>query len=464
MSSETRALAGSYIRLAVAYFILVTFMWTVGIEGIYGHPAPFYAFLRPAFQFDNLLWIVQAMLVVPTLLFVTLSALKHHRLLESDMGKGTEGRLIAWFILLAFVLPASIAMMRGGLDGISDAYNRQSYEYIGDIGKVGNIKALFARYEEIHEYFSMHAKVHPPGPIVILWLMSYIVGQSPLGLSLATMAFGAFSVVPFYLWIRELFNQRVAIQTTLLYIFVPTIVIFSATSADITFMPFTLFTLFLFTLSINRGTLRYALAAGVMYAFCSLISFSLVSIGAFFGLMGLWKLRESKTRFNVVVTAGGMIASLLLTHYLVWLWSGFNVFNVFELSKAQFDTDQAMLDIYDPRYPSWVFKILNPLSWFYFAGLPVSLLCIRQIFQRGGDHRALFVIIGITLVAFDILYLARGEGERSAMYILPFVLIPAGYFMAQMTQKTNSLQPLALTLAFLALQCWLTEAILYTYW
>lgn len=464
MSPETRALAGSYTRVALAYFILVTLMWTVGIEGIYGHPTPFYASLRPAFQLENLLWILQAMLVVPTLLFITLATLKRHHLLESDLSKGTERRLIAWFVLLAFAVPASIAMMRGGLDGITMAYDRQSYEYISDIGVGGSIHGLFEKFEHYHQYLSMHSKVHPPGPVAILWIMSYIVGRTPVMLSLATMVFGAFSVMPFYLWVRELFNQRVAIQTTLLYIFVPTIVIFTATSADITFMPFTLITLFFFTRSINRGSLRYALAAGVTYALCSLISFSLVSIGTFFGLIGLWKLRESKTRFNVVVTAGGMIVSLLVTHYLVWLWSGFNIFNVFELSKAQFDTDQAMLDIHDPRYPSWAFKILNPLSWFYFAGLPVSLLCIRQIFQRSGDHRALFVIIGITLVAFDILYLARGEGERSAMYVMPFVLIPAGYFIARMTQKMDSLQPLGITLVFLALQCWLTEAILYTYW
>lgn len=461
---ESRALAGSYVRVSLAYFVLVWAMWVVGIEGIYGHPAPFYGYLRHAFYEGNLVWIVQALLVVPLLIGITLALLKRVMPGDDELLPRSERRLLGWFVLIAFVIPGSIAMMRGGLDGITAAYDRQSYEYISDIGVGGSIRGMFQKFEHYHSYLSMHSKVHPPGPIAILWLLSYGLGRSPLMLSLGTMALGAFSVVPFYLWIRELFNQRVSIQTTVLYVFIPTIVIFTATSADITFMPFTLFTLFFFTRSIQRGSLRYALLGGVTYALCSLISFSLLSIGVFFGLIGLWKLRSSDTRLNVLVTAGGMIVAMLATHVLVWWWGDFNIFRVFELSKAQFDTDQAQLDLIDPRYPAWVFKILNPLCWFYFAGIPISFLCVRQIFRRVGDHRALFVIIGITLVALDILYLARGEGERSAMYVMPFVVIPAGYALSEITRKTGSLQPLGLTLAFLAFQCWLTEAILYTYW
>jgi uncharacterized membrane protein len=197
---------------------------------------------------------------------------------------------------------------------------------------------------------------------------------------------------------------------------------------------------------------------------CSLLSFSLVGIGVFFGLIGLWKMQRAETRLHVVVTAAGMVVGLLALHYAVWLWSGMNIFRVFELCKAQFDVDQANLDRFDPRYPSWAFKFLNPMCWFYFAGIPVSVLALRQMLDRESEHRTFFWLVAITLVALDILYLARGEGERSAMYVMPFVVIPAGYFLSKVTRRTGSLAPLFVTLAVLAVQCWLTEAVLYTYW
>lgn len=461
---ETRRLSGLYTRAVLAYFLLIYVLWIIGIEGIYGHPAPFYALILPAFELSYLVWHIQSILVLGFSVILTLKGIQKLRLLEAEPDTKAQRRFIGWCVLMAFVVPASVAMIRGGIDGITQAYSRQAYEYIGDIGVGGSLRGLFSDYERYHEFLSMHSKVHPPGPIAILWIMSFVVGRTPLALSLATMAFGSLSIIPFYLWVRDLFGYRAAIHSTLLYIFVPTVVLFTATSADITFMPFVLTTLFLYWRSITRGSLRYALAAGVVYALCSLISFSLVGIGAFFGIVGLWKLMDPASRPKVVVTAIGMFITVLLTHYLVWLWSGFNVFRIFEFSRQQFDTDQMNLDIYDPRYPSWVFRFLNPLSWFYFAGIPISVLALKQLFDGKSEHRSFFIAIGITLVALDILYLARGEGERSAMYIMPFVVIPAGYCLTEITRRSGSIQALGFTLLCLALQCWFTESVLYTYW
>ena len=159
-----------------------------------------------------------------------------------------------------------------------------------------------------------------------------------------------------------------------------------------------------------------------------------------------------------------MIIGLIAVHFFMYFWADFNIFKVFELSKHQFDTDQMNLDIYDPRPESWVFKFINPLCWFYYAGIPISVLAIKQLLARKGDHRPLFIIIGLTLFVLNLLYLARGEGERSAMYIMPFIVILAGNCIARITQESGSKQAFVFTLIVLAIQCWLTEAILYTYW
>jgi hypothetical protein len=70
----------------------------------------------------------------------------------------------------------------------------------------------------------------------------------------------------------------------------------------------------------------------------------------------------------------------------------------------------------------------------------------------------------LTLAVLSFTYLGRGEGERSAMYILPFVALPAAHLIDQIGRMTRSFAPLAVTAAFLGLQCWAIESVLYTFW
>ncbi len=126
--------------------------------------------------------------------------------------------------------------------------------------------------------------------------------------------------------------------------------------------------------------------------------------------------------------------------------------------------DQANLDLMTPCFPGWSWKLLNPVCWLYFAGIPVSVLFLRRLVRPEAGTRTLFLIFALTLVVLDLLYLARGEGERSAMYIIPFLVVPAAHLIDRIGHETRSIVPLAATVCFLAAQCWFTETMLYTYW
>ena len=126
----------------------------------------------------------------------------------------------------------------------------------------------------------------------------------------------------------------------MLYTLMPTIVLFTATSADILFMPITLATLWLFTRALNRGSIGAAVGAGLLYGVLGLLSFSLLAIGAYFAFMGLQKLREKDRLPRVAVTAVVMIACAVSVHVAIHWWSGYSTLEVLEVSKAQFDTDQ----------------------------------------------------------------------------------------------------------------------------
>jgi len=513
-------LADAYLRATILYLAFVALLWFVGLEGIHGHPFPFYAQWAPVFtgsvassvvfgvvaialgvrlprqaRWKPVCYAVGGLLVAGGTVFLLASGGEDTRMTAIavtgfvlstaflggaavllvrvvESGGGDPGvwfpqrrrRVLFGVFVFAVLFPILVASIRGGPAAIAHPYERAAYEYVTDIGVGGSIPGLFAEYAEVHPHLSMHSKVHPPGPIAILWLMSYVVGRTPFMLGLATVVFGGLSVFPMHALAREILTPRAALVAALLYACVPTIVLFTATSADILFMPFTLATLLCFWRALHRPSIGYALVAGALYGTLGLISFSLLTVGAFFGFIGLWRLGSPKTRMAVIRTAALMLVAVVAVHGAAYLTTGYNSIEVFELAKAQFDADQANLDLADPRLPSWAWKIANPLAWFFYLGVPVSLLCLWRVVRPGRDARGWVWSIALTLLVLDILYLARGEGERSAMYIVPFVVLPAAHMLDDWMAEADSWRPAIVTLLFLGVQSIAIECMLYTYW
>jgi len=465
LSVATRGLVGAYTRWLLWYLVAVAVVWALGFEGVYYHPTPFYGILRPRFDLTSWPWHGLALGVFLAGFILWYRCVRQGDWFEGEWPAKSVCLFVAGLVVFAIVFPAALATVREGPSGIPASYERHDKEYIGDIGKGLSIRGFFHDYLTMHPHLSMHSKVHPPGPVALLWAFSLVAfSQGAWPMSIATILFGATAVIPLYFWVKDLAGPRVARTACSLYVVTPTIALFTATSADILFMPFTVTTLFLFWRALDRKSVAYALAAGCTYALMSLLSFSLLGIGAFFGFVGLWRLFEKGRRLAVFQTAALMLAAFVATQLAVRWWSGFDVIACFQVCKAQFDTDQANLDLLTPRFPGWSWKFLNPLCWLYFAGIPVSLLFLRRLVKPEAATRTLFLMFALTLVVLDLLYLARGEGERSAMYIIPFLVAPAAHMIDCIGHETRSIVPLAATVCFLAAQCWFTETMLYTYW
>ncbi|NLV40360.1 MAG: glycosyltransferase family 39 protein [Candidatus Hydrogenedentes bacterium] len=477
LSPAARRLAAGAAGTLALWFAGMLLLWEVGVESIYGHPTPFYALFAPVFPG------AAGMAGVLVCLIVGGWALRRSAVAgtlacpePTPPAPRSLARFLAGVFLFLILFACAVAVTRG-FDGIAQAYQREAYEVVGDIGKAPSIRAFFGRYLGIHPYLSMHGKVHPPGPAALLWMLSYVVTNSALALSLATVAVASLAVFPLYGWVRGLFGPRSAAVAVLLYAVTPGVVLFTATSADALFTPFTLAALFLFQRALRGGSPGAAAAAGVAFACATLLKFSLLGLGAWFALCGLALLLRRDRWAAVFRTAAVMFGAFLAVHVAVRLWSGFDYVAAFQAAKAQFDTDQFHLDELDPRYPGWTFRVLfNPATWFYFAGIPVSLLFLRHCARPGraapepGGENALFpprtvlVLLVLAVLALNFLYLARGEGERSAMYLYPFLIAPAAHALAEICGRERRTAALWTVLAFLAGQTLLTETLFYTYW
>ena len=517
-------LAGRYFRTLLWVLLGILTLWLLGIEGIYGHPAPFYAAPSPAFSglivpgtmallgvaiwwgcsartngrpraqtvagmltlaglllalfyqyggsasqwrtvWETLRWHLLALAVFLGALAAWLYTLRRVDWWQREPGQRETAWMLLGLVTFAAVFACCIAMLRGGPAGISQAYMRASYEYVGDIGVSRGIGDLFGRYLELRPHLSMHAKVHPPGPIALLWILSYLVGREPMALSLATVVVGSLAVLPLHGWVHRLTgDRRIALTTCAVYACMPSVVLFTATSADILFTPVTLTTLYCFTRAIQGPSAGWALSAGTGFFVMSILKFSLIGVGAWFAFTGIYLVLWKHRWWAVIQTAILMIAAFLALHTLLWLTTGFDMIGAFLAAKAQFDLDQHNLDLLTPRMPAWAWKFMNPLAWLFFAGIPVSVLAIWRIRRPGDEFRALWICCLLTFLALDLLYLARGEGERSALYVFPFLALPAAHALHNIGAGLRSTTPLAATLAFLAAQTWGIEAYLYTYW
>jgi hypothetical protein len=364
-----------------------------------------------------------------------------------------------------FFFAGAVAELRGGpeglADGITKTYYRLTQEYIADIGQGGSIRGFMGQFIELHPDLSHHQGVHPPGPTILLWLLSFLVGREPYPLSLATMAGATLSIIPCFLWARELGGPRMGLVACAIFVFCPGVVAFTATSADMLFMPFTLTTLFLFERAVRRGFMFAALGAGVFYALAAFCSFNILCIGFYFGLVGLWELRDSEGRWPIVRTALLMIAGFVGTFVAMYLWSGFNMIECFLTGwkEQRFD-----LTTQTDRWPAPWWRLFHPLSVIYYVGIPVTVLFVQRLRRPDAILHATFVMMALTFLFLNLIIPARGEMERTGLYMYPLLIGPAAHFLTTRWQQTHSEAPLAVVLGFLAFQCWLTEYLFWSYW
>jgi hypothetical protein len=357
-----------------------------------------------------------------------------------------------------------ISMVRDGPVGIVSAFARQHYEVTGDIWAASSVYTLFNKYVEWQPFLSIHGRVHPPGPVLLMRAFSAVFGRSPSALSLATLSFGSLAILPLFAWTCALTNRRVALTSVMLYTVVPAIVLFTATSTDILFMPFTLTTFACFERAIRRHSVTWAIATGLGFATMSLLKYSLLGLGAYFIMVALWRLTAEKQRYKVMATSTIMALTFLSFHGAIRIWSGFELIESMKTAVIYVNHDRYYETIMAPRFSFGWWRMLNPACWFFFAAIPVSVLALWRWFRPVVDTKIIFLLLGLNTLIQSILYLGHGEGERSALYIFPFLVLPAAHAIDELGRVNQSIAPLGATVAFCALQCWLTECFLYTYW
>lgn len=452
----TRAFVAQCVLVSIPLlgFILASKFFSLG-----GFPHahavnPLYAVLRPVVP--NLFSLISFVVLALFVLFI-----------RRALATRTSPLLILLLLtLFSLGLNLSVAMVRGP-EAVAAPFMRPQ-EYYSEVAQVNNPVSFIADYPLLSKSFvSIHGRVHPPGPILLLWLVSRLA-TGTLTAALAVIVIGSLAVVPVYLLIREMFpGQKTTVVCSAFYLLTPSIIMFTATSMNAVFS-FLAAWLFYFTVKLIRSefSLRCSLALGIILTISAFFTFDQVFAFLFCGLAALFFLLSMRNWAKLVNVMLIPVVFVVL-NLALYVFTGYNLIEVIRSTFGYYREDVAeMVKTYGSQSVSTPYWLLgNPVAFLIFLGLPTLLLLVKGIpeFLRSvrGDLAIKAVAFAslATLLAVNVPGLYKGEVERIWMYLVPLAII-------LVARAASSLPSVTLYVALLALgsQTFLLEHALYTFW
>jgi hypothetical protein len=365
----------------------------------WGAPAqPLVVFLRPALS----TWALPAALVLAAALY---GAVRLHR---AGTVVGPAGFAAATFGL-ALATRLALNVFRGGPGALEQPFvvgraGEGRTEFLPGLPFLeGGVGHFLSHFTEISPRLPIQAQGHPPG---LLLAMHYLGIDTAAGLAALTIVVGALAIPLLYLLGRELTGEAEARAAALLFVFVPTSLLYGATSADALFA--TLGVLAAVGLLARRPANR-VLGAGAL-AFATFFSYALLAVGAWAALVR-WR-REgigSALRLAAVCAAVLVVAFLALD-----LLTGFDLIAAIRTTDDRYREGIARLR----PYAFWFFG--SPAAFILMLG-PIAWFAARSLAAKEATAVALAIVIAISVLAGY----TKAETERIWIFLVPFACLAA---------------------------------------
>ena len=460
-ASEHRKVTDLFLLYASAACFFLGFMLLCAgarWDWIPGHITPLYALLRPH-------PLTLRHLIPLALCLVYLGAL-------SKIGRIETSTLLTlvFFVVTSLLLSLAVASMNTGFAEVGAPFERYGLDYYGDVPLVRSPGQFIRDFAELRPHLSMHGKTHPPGPIILLWVFWRLSAGEPLQVAVWVVALASLTVVPLFLFVRDLAGREAATAAAALYVVTPTIILYNATSMNAVYALFAVTTMFLFFRAMDRRTAVYAPLAGLAFALTVFMSYDMAILGIFFAVIFLFSVFDSSCRRKSVIAAALMLATFVAFYGVLYLATGFNAVSSLMAAIGQVHKDLLYMELHTPRASYWIWRFGNPFEVFFFAGIPVAVLFVAEwvtrLRTRGSRSRADSYLIAalVMLVVFNFAYLGKSENARVSSFYFPFIIVPASLYLLRVIRETNSRTALYATVMLLFAQTWLMETLLDMYW
>lgn len=365
----------------------------------WGAPAqPLVVFLRPALS----TWAIPAALVLAASLYGAV------RLLRAQAAAGPVAFAGATFGL-TLITRLALNVFRGGPGALDQPFvvgraGEGRTEFLPGLAFVEHgVGHFLSDFPDITAKLPIQAQGHPPG---LLLAMHYLGIDTAAGLAALTIVVGALATPLLYLLAREIASEVEARAAALLFVFVPTSLLYGATSADALFA--TLGVLAAVGLLARRPANRVLGAAAL--ALAAFFSYALLAVGAWAALV-----RWRREGIGSALRLAAICAAVLVACFVALdLLTGFDLIAAIRATDDRYREGIARLR----PYAFWFFG--SPAAFILMLG-PIAWFAARSLAAKEASAVALAIVIAISVIAGY----TKAETERIWIFLVPFACLAA---------------------------------------
>ncbi len=382
-----------------ALVVLVVGLAAKALGDDWGAPAqPLVVFLRPALS----TWALPAALVLGACLYVGV------RLARGDLRLAPVPFAAAAFAL-TLLTRLALNVFRGGPGALDQPFvvgraGEGRTEFLPALPFLeGGVGHFLSHFTEISPHLPIQAQGHPPG---LLLTMHYLGIDTAAGLGGLTIVVGAAATPLLYLLARELTGEGEARAATLLFVFVPTSLLYGATSADALFA--TLGVLAAVGLLARRPANRVLGAAAL--ALATFFSYALLAVGAWAALV-----RWRREGIGAAIRMAALCVVVLVACFVALdLLTGFDLVAAIRATDDRYREGIARLR----PYAFWFFG--SPAAFVLMLG-PIAWFAARSLARKEASALALAIVIAVSVLAGY----TKAETERIWIFLVPFACLAA---------------------------------------
>jgi len=326
-------------------------------------------------------------------------------------------------------------------------------EYYNDAINITDMVYFIHTYEQMQPYLLLHARTHPPGPLLTINLLLRIL-RNPILVSIV-MGIISVSFSTFFLYkiLSIEFKEDFSKYITFLFILIPSIQVFYVASIDALISSFLLGSLYFYLK--QRSVIN--IIGSVFFLFLSsFLTFAFVFI---LPIMVGYEFLKRKD----FLRSGYIISGLALIYAIIYLIFNFNYINSFMIASVSENPYGFMLFSEPATYLftriEGIFEII-----LYFG----PFLTLFMVMGLHRQERSKSILLTITWLAIFTLFamlatgaFRTGETARVALFIYPFLMFP----VASCLQKFNiSLKERNILMYLVFAQTILMQTFGFYYW
>lgn len=403
----------------------------------------------PSPRIDNIFWFLAP-------IFVFLLFLKLRKKIEMLPTYKFLSVIFLFFSLFTFC----VAGMRDGILGVVDPLTRIGWEYTGALPQIQTkgVRLFLNDFSSSLSTLPVHAATHPPGYILFLYFWQKLLDVDYLGLAVVLILTAGLVIFPVFGILKQYYSEISTRRILQIFIFLPSLVMFSATSMEAFFITLVWVSIYLVGFGWQRS-MKFSIFGGFTIAYTLFSNYLFLLLVPFFLILLVYLINiagSNKERLVILVRSSLTFFSLLLFFVVIWRVSGYSIVDNFLNARIINSSVVESNFVSLPKF--FIYLSMNISSFLIFLGLPI-IYWLSCNFRKIWAQKYFWSIVGFCLLLFFLLLgIFQGEVERIWLFMVPFIL-----FVFPRNEDIDT-KKISVIITLLFFQIILFQTFFYTYW